>query len=204
MSFATTIYIFRCDIYNIYCFMKYTLTSSALTPGAAFTIFLYYFIRLNSVNSAFQCSGGGVCPEFNTAVLPSLTLHDLQLQFNNNLASLLHSLTSAFCGSHYQLDEINFIFFPFSDVEKEDGHPNLENVPSNLYESVCMPDFNEFFQQQGDNFPVTDHNKNTTMNNNNNNTTGQQQQQQYMESKYLISVSNFCLLNRFNKRHRLK
>ncbi|KAG8182679.1 hypothetical protein JTE90_017658, partial [Oedothorax gibbosus] len=32
------------------------------------------------------------------------------------------------------------------DVEKE-SHPNLENVPANLYESVCMPDFNEFFQQ---------------------------------------------------------
>lgn len=66
------------------------------------------------------------------------------------------------------------------DVEKEEQHPNLENVPSNLYESVCMPDFNEFFQQQGDTFPVPDHNKNTTMNNNNN--TGQQQQ--YIENGY--------------------
>lgn len=70
-------------------------------------------------------------------------------------------------------------FFVISDVEKGDEHPNLENVPSNLYESVCMPDFNEFFQQQGESFPLPDHNKNTTMNNNNN--TGQQQQ--YMESK---------------------
>ena len=72
-----------------------------------------------------------------------------------------------------------FLSFYYPDVEKEGEHPNLENVPSNLYESVCMPDFNEFFQQQGDTFPVPDHNKNTTMNNNN--TNGQQQQ--YMESK---------------------
>lgn len=97
-----------------------------------------------------------------------------------------------------------FIFLPFPDVEKEEGHPNLENVPSNLYESVCMPDFNEFFQQQGDNFPVTDHNKNTTMNNNNN-TTGQQQQQQYMESKYpyLNFVIFYFRIVWFHKRHRI-
>ncbi|XP_013772271.1 protein C-ets-2-like isoform X2 [Limulus polyphemus] len=33
------------------------------------------------------------------------------------------------------------------DVDKE--RASLENVPSNLYESVCMPDFDEFFQQGG-------------------------------------------------------
>ncbi|XP_076366967.1 protein c-ets-1-A-like isoform X5 [Tachypleus tridentatus] len=33
------------------------------------------------------------------------------------------------------------------DVDKQ--RSSLENVPSNLYESVCMPDFDEFFQQGG-------------------------------------------------------
>ncbi|KFM72159.1 Transforming protein p54/c-ets-1, partial [Stegodyphus mimosarum] len=63
------------------------------------------------------------------------------------------------------------------DVEKED-HPNLENVPANLYESVCMPDFNEFFQQGENNFPLPDQKNNaTTMNNTGN-------QQQYMDNGY--------------------
>ncbi|XP_054718898.1 protein c-ets-1-A-like isoform X2 [Uloborus diversus] len=62
------------------------------------------------------------------------------------------------------------------DVEKE--HPNLENVPSNLYESVCMPDFNEFFQQ-GEILPLSEHKNNqTTMNN------SSSQQQQYLENGY--------------------
>ncbi|XP_042907157.1 protein C-ets-1 isoform X2 [Parasteatoda tepidariorum] len=60
------------------------------------------------------------------------------------------------------------------DVEKDD-HPNLENVPANLYESVCMPDFNEFFQQ-GEGFPLQDSKNNSTMNNGN--------QQQYMDNGY--------------------
>ncbi|XP_076310273.1 protein C-ets-1-like isoform X3 [Tachypleus tridentatus] len=36
-------------------------------------------------------------------------------------------------------------------VDKE--RASLENVPSNLYESVCMPDFDEFFSQ-GDTYPL--------------------------------------------------
>lgn len=62
------------------------------------------------------------------------------------------------------------------DVEK-DEHPNLENVPSNLYESVCMPDFNEFFQQ-GENFSLQNNNKTTTAMNNNGS------QQQYIDNGY--------------------
>ncbi|GIY21517.1 protein C-ets-1 [Caerostris extrusa] len=59
------------------------------------------------------------------------------------------------------------------DVEKED-HPNLENVPANLYE--CMPDFNDFFQQ-GENFSLQNNKNSATMNNNGN-------QQQYMDNGY--------------------
>lgn len=47
------------------------------------------------------------------------------------------------------------------DVEKETAA--LENVPANLYESVCMPDFNEFFQQ-GENFPLPEQKVNQVMN----------------------------------------
>ncbi|UYV81841.1 ETS1 [Cordylochernes scorpioides] len=38
------------------------------------------------------------------------------------------------------------------DMEKEQA--SLQNVPANLYESVCTQNFDEFFQQQGNNFPL--------------------------------------------------
>jgi len=42
-----------------------------------------------------------------------------------------------------------------AEIEKE--RTSLENVPSNLYESVCMPDFDDFFQQGAAGYPLPEH-----------------------------------------------
>ncbi|CAN7982918.1 unnamed protein product [Ixodes hexagonus] len=47
------------------------------------------------------------------------------------------------------------------DVEKE--RASLENVPSNLYESVCVPELDEFFQQGGS-FPMPEQKVTPVMN----------------------------------------
>jgi len=58
--------------------------------------------------------------------------------------------------------------------ELDKDRTSLENVPSNLYESICMPDFDEFFQQ-GAGYPLPENKAtqvlNGTTNNNNNGPT---------------------------------
>lgn len=44
-----------------------------------------------------------------------------------------------------------------AEMEKERAPGSLDNVPSNIYESVCMPDFDEFFQAGGAYPTLPDH-----------------------------------------------
>lgn len=44
-----------------------------------------------------------------------------------------------------------FVFFTEDEVDKA----SLENMPANLYESVCVPDLGEFLGYQGANNSVT-------------------------------------------------
>lgn len=49
-----------------------------------------------------------------------------------------------------------------AEVDKE--RASLENVPSNYIESVCMPDFDEFFQAGGAGYPLPEHKVTPVMN----------------------------------------
>lgn len=54
---------------------------------------------------------------------------------------------------------------PTAELDKE--RTSLENVPSNYIESVCMPDFDEFFQQAGGaGYPLPEHKVTPVMNGN--------------------------------------
>jgi hypothetical protein len=54
-----------------------------------------------------------------------------------------------------------------AEVDKE--RASLENVPSNFIESVCMPEFDDFFQQGGTGYPLPEHKVTPVMNGSSNN-----------------------------------
>ena len=57
------------------------------------------------------------------------------------------------------------MFVSSAEIDKE--RTSLENVPSNYIESVCMPDFDEFFQQAGGvGYPLPEHKVTPVMNGN--------------------------------------
>ena len=56
-----------------------------------------------------------------------------------------------------------FFFLLFSAEIDKVERASLENVPSNYIESVCMPDFDEFFQQ-GAGYPLPEHKVTPVMN----------------------------------------
>lgn len=69
--------------------------------------------------------------------------------------------------SHSKRSLINMIVCFVTEVEKQIA-PSLENVPSNFYESVCMPDLNEIFEHG---YPVPEQKVASMMNNSNSNST---------------------------------
>ncbi|XP_040354423.1 ETS translocation variant 4 isoform X4 [Ixodes scapularis] len=55
------------------------------------------------------------------------------------------------------------LFLPGGRLQVEKERASLENVPSNLYESVCVPELDEFFQQGGS-FPMPEQKVTPVMN----------------------------------------
>ncbi len=82
------------------------------------------------------------------------------LKSKNNLKVIL--LTKSWIKS-WIIRKVDIYFVFKAEVDKE--RASLENVPSNYIESVCMPDFDEFFQQAGGaGYPLPEHKVTPVMN----------------------------------------